>query len=114
MLSPDRDSDDQLLTPREAAEILGVRTTTIARWARHGRLKTVLHTPGGHRRYRRADITALRGYETEPRPEQNSIEQDAVRLYEQGWPIRRVADEFGFSYGKTRRILLQHTALRRC
>jgi excisionase family DNA binding protein len=39
---------DQLLRPREVAEIFGVRTTTIARWAREGRL-TPFRTPGGHR-----------------------------------------------------------------
>jgi excisionase family DNA binding protein len=43
-------TDDDLLTPREVAEMFGVRTTTIARWAREGKL-TALHTPGGHRRY---------------------------------------------------------------
>lgn len=39
------------------------------------------------------------------------MEKDAVRLYEQGWPIRRVAAEFGCSHGKMRRILLKHTLL---
>lgn len=43
-------ASEHLLTPREVAEIFGVRTTTIARWAREGRL-TPLPTPGGHRRY---------------------------------------------------------------
>jgi excisionase family DNA binding protein len=42
---------DALLTPREVAELFGVRTTTIVRWAREGTL-TPLRTPGGHRRYR--------------------------------------------------------------
>jgi excisionase family DNA binding protein len=39
---------DDLLTPREVAEIFGVRTTTIARWARAGKLAP-LRTPGGRR-----------------------------------------------------------------
>lgn len=38
--------------------------------------------------------------------------QDAVRLYEQGWPIRRVAEEFGVSYGTMRRLLMNNTELR--
>jgi excisionase family DNA binding protein len=50
--------DDDLLKPREAAELLGVRTTTVARWAREGRLPSV-STPGGHRRYRLLDVGAL-------------------------------------------------------
>jgi excisionase family DNA binding protein len=44
-----------LLTPRQAAELLGVNTNTLARWARDGQLPAVT-TPGGHRRYRRADV----------------------------------------------------------
>ncbi|MGI5233644.1 helix-turn-helix domain-containing protein [Actinoallomurus sp. CA-142502] len=51
---------DDLLTPREAAALLGVRTTTIARWARDGIIKPAVHTPGGHRRYRRGEVLALR------------------------------------------------------
>jgi excisionase family DNA binding protein len=51
---------DDLLTPREVAALLGVRTTTIARWARDGLLKPAVRTPGGHRRYRRGDVVALR------------------------------------------------------
>jgi excisionase family DNA binding protein len=46
---------EDLLRPREAAAIFGVRTSTIARWARDGRL-TPLLTPGGHRRYSRAAV----------------------------------------------------------
>jgi transposase len=40
------------------------------------------------------------------------MEVDAVRLYEQGWSIRRVAKEFGVSYGVVRRILMRKTMLR--
>ena len=47
-----------LLTPREAAEMFGVNANTLARWVRAGRLASVT-TPGGHRRYRRADVHAL-------------------------------------------------------
>ncbi|MDN3352449.1 helix-turn-helix domain-containing protein [Actinomadura sp. DC4] len=31
---------------------------------------------------------------------------DVVRLYDQGWSIRRVAGKFGCSYGFVRRLLL--------
>jgi excisionase family DNA binding protein len=107
MSSPGSDFDD-LLTPREAAVLLGVRTTTLARWARDGLIKPAVHTPGGHRRYRRGEVIALRAANTTGR----QWEEDAARLYDQGWSIRRVAAEFGVSYGQMRRILIGHTTLR--
>jgi MerR HTH family regulatory protein len=65
--------------------MLGVRTATIARWARDGLLKSPVLTPGGHRRYRRADVRAAQqvtGTSEEPDPEQQRMTQDAVRLYD--------------------------------
>jgi excisionase family DNA binding protein len=105
-------NDDELLRPREVAELFGVRTTSIARWAREGRL-TALLTPGGHRRYRRADVQALlEADEAErARPPVADV-RDAVRLYEMGWSIRRVAREFDTSYGAMRRLLGRHVRLR--
>jgi hypothetical protein len=91
--------------------MLGVRAATVGFWARTGVLKAALRTPGGQRRYRYADVVAFRGG-GDSAPEPNRMEQDAVRLYDQGWPIRRVAEEFGVSYGRMRRILLRHTTLR--
>jgi excisionase family DNA binding protein len=52
-----RPEDAGLLRPAEVAELFGVRVPTVARWAREGRLGFVL-TPGGHRRYLRADLRA--------------------------------------------------------
>lgn len=43
------------LTPREAAEILGVHHTTLKRWADAGLIPHI-RTPGGWRRFRRADV----------------------------------------------------------
>jgi excisionase family DNA binding protein len=103
--------DDDLLQPREVAELFGVRTTTIARWARDGIL-TAIPTPGGHRRYRRTEITAIVITQSTGSEEQRQREQDAVRLYQRGWPIRRVAEEFGVSYGTMRRLLIKNTTLR--
>jgi excisionase family DNA binding protein len=108
MSFPGSDFDD-LLTPREAAMLLGVRTTTLARWARDGLLKPAVRTPGGHRRYRRGEVLAVRDANT---VERRRIEEDAARLYGQGWSIRRVAAEFGVSYGMMRRILIRQTVLR--
>jgi excisionase family DNA binding protein len=102
--------DDDLLRPREVAGLMGVRPTTIARWAREGLLKAVL-TPGGHRRYRRTEIyDLLKAAGADP--EQETMEEDAARLYDQGWTIRQVAEKFDCSYGRMRLILRKRTSLR--
>ncbi len=46
---------ERLLTPAEVADLLGVDTRTVARWARAGRLPA-LRTLGGHRRFRERDV----------------------------------------------------------
>lgn len=104
---PDR-PDDDLLTPREVAGVFDVNVATIGTWARAGRL-VFTRTPGGHRRYRWADVRALF---TKRDPLQEQLEQDAARLYQQGWTIRQVAEKFGYSYGGMRRILTRRTTLR--
>lgn len=51
-----------VLTPKEAAEVLGVSRTTLARWADSGLLR-VFRTEGGHRRFYGVQVQALRdGY----------------------------------------------------
>ena len=104
------DTPEDLLRPREVAELLGVRTTTLARWAREGRI-VPLFTPGGHRRYRRA---AVRGLLEDSAAEEaeHPFADDAARLYEQGWSVRQVADRLGVTYGTMRRVLLGRTTLR--
>jgi excisionase family DNA binding protein len=108
-------SDKALLTPREVAELFGVRTTTVARWAREGRLSP-MRTPGNHRRYRADDVRALLD-EVESVKKESVLDpeavEDVVRLYAQGWSIRQVADRFECSYGAIRRILLRRKILRR-
>lgn len=104
-------SGDDLLRPSEVAEIFGVRTPTIARWAREGRL-TPVRTPGGHRRYTRAGIRELLGQEAPLDASERRLAEDAIRLYEQGWSIRQVAARFEVSYGVMRRILSKNAALR--
>ncbi|MGI5233744.1 helix-turn-helix domain-containing protein [Actinoallomurus sp. CA-142502] len=102
---------DDLLKPREVAELFGVRTTTIARWAREGKLSP-LRTPGGHRRYSRADIRRILAEEATPHEAERQLAEDAVRLYNQGWSIRQVAGKFDYSYGAMRRLLGKHVTLR--
>jgi excisionase family DNA binding protein len=50
---------DVLLTPAEVAALFRVDPKTVTRWARAGRLDAV-RTLGGHRRYRAAQVHALR------------------------------------------------------
>jgi excisionase family DNA binding protein len=61
----------QVLTIKEAAEILGVSDETLRIWERAGKL-TPSYTEGGHRRYQRPDIEKLAGIYVEPDKEQSS------------------------------------------
>jgi excisionase family DNA binding protein len=49
---------ERLLTPQEAAAVLGVSTKTLARREAEGHIRAV-KTPGGHRRYREDDVKRL-------------------------------------------------------
>lgn len=46
------------LTTTEAAEQLGVHPSTLRRWADEGQIPTMI-TPGGHRRFSRADVESF-------------------------------------------------------
>ena len=46
----------KLLKIREAAEILSVNPETLRRWDRSGKLKAIIISKRGDRRYRREDI----------------------------------------------------------
>lgn len=50
--------DDHLFTPAEVAVIFRIHRRSLVRWERDGHI-TALRTPGGHRRYRYADVRAL-------------------------------------------------------
>jgi predicted site-specific integrase-resolvase len=52
---------DDLLKPGEVAAIGRVDVKTVARWANGGRIAPAVRTPGGHRRYRVADVRAMFG-----------------------------------------------------
>ena len=52
------DTND-LLNPREAASLLGVHTASVKRWSDQGKLRCI-RTAGGHRRFFRRDVEALR------------------------------------------------------
>jgi DNA-binding transcriptional MerR regulator len=80
-----------LLEPKASAGIFGVTSKTLANWADAGALPCVV-TPGGERRYRRVDVWDLF---RKKNPDQEQLEQDAVRLYLEGWGIATVAEKFG-------------------
>lgn len=49
------EKDKEYLTPNEVAKLLMVSPITVRQWAQKGEL-TAMTTPGGHRRFRRADL----------------------------------------------------------
>jgi excisionase family DNA binding protein len=49
---------EPMLTPAEVAQFFRVDPKTVTRWAKKGWLTSV-RTPGGHRRYREAEVRAL-------------------------------------------------------
>lgn len=55
----DESSADILLRPGEVAALFSVDPKTVSTWGDSGKL-TVVKTLGGHRRYRRAEVLALR------------------------------------------------------
>jgi excisionase family DNA binding protein len=52
-------SNDRLMTSGEVAAVFRVNRKTVARWAQDGKIVTCFRTPGGHRRFREADVRAL-------------------------------------------------------
>ncbi len=67
-----------MLTPREAARLLGVSYATIKQWILSGKLKTV-QTPGGHHRLTEA---ALRPFlqKDKMKPAVESCSRLAIRM----------------------------------
>ena len=49
---------ERLLTPGEVAEMFRVDPKTVTRWASGGRIGSI-RTPGGHRRFKEAEVKAL-------------------------------------------------------
>lgn len=58
MTDPVSDSPNQWLSLSEAAEQLGIHSTTLRRWADNGDIPVML-TPGGHRRFAVQDLEAF-------------------------------------------------------
>ena len=103
------DDPEALLKPVDAARIVGLSAETLGRWAREGKL-TCATTTGGHRRYRLSEIRQVMGDTPDPPPE--DPEDRAVRLYEEGLSVRRVATRMGWKQTRTLRLLQQRTKMR--
>ncbi|NAZ73905.1 BldC family transcriptional regulator [Kineococcus sp. T13] len=52
-------TQDELMMPGEVAELFHVSPKTVSRWSRSG-LLSAKKTLGGHRRFSRAEVEALR------------------------------------------------------
>lgn len=53
----DPQTREMLLTPGEVARIFRVDPKTVTRWAKAGRIPSIV-TPGGHRRFRESAVRA--------------------------------------------------------
>lgn len=58
MADTDTYRGDELLTPAQAIAVAHISKSTLLRAEDAGKI-SALRTPGGHRRYRRADVEAL-------------------------------------------------------
>jgi molybdopterin-binding protein len=65
--------NEPMLTPREAARMLGISYPTIKQWIFHGKLATAL-TPGGHHRIAESALKPFLARDAE-RPEEQSRER---------------------------------------
>ena len=54
------ENGETLISIGHAARLLGVHSDTVRRWTASGQIAAV-RTPGGHRRYRLADVDRMRG-----------------------------------------------------
>lgn len=51
---------DELLSAQQVASLYDVTASTVSRWAREGKLPPAIRTLGGVRKFRRADVEAVR------------------------------------------------------
>lgn len=85
---------EEWLSLTQASERLGVHSTTLRRWADAGAIPC-FRTPGGHRRFRRADLDAwLKGGQTTTvMPHTETFVQSAVGLAREAIAEKQAADE---------------------
>ena len=95
--------DSEWLTLGQAARFLGVAQSTIRKWSDQGRVPA-FYTPGGHRRYRRADLETFLersgpGGQAKSGPlvllvddDENVRELVRINLEFEGYTVREAAD----------------------
>ncbi|GCL60724.1 IS607 family transposase [Microcystis aeruginosa] len=101
-----------LITIREASDLLGVSVKTLRRWEQQGKISSI-RTPGGHRRFRRQDLlqsgqanSSIIGYARVNRPEQKPQLDAQIKALEyfchqQGQPFEILIDiGDGVSYNR--------------
>ncbi|AOC52767.1 hypothetical protein NIES3806_20970 [Microcystis aeruginosa NIES-3806] len=101
-----------LITIREASDLLGVSVKTLRRWEQQGKISSI-RTPGGHRRFRRQDLLqsgqanpSIIGYARVNRPEQKPQLDAQIKALEyfchqQGQPFEILIDiGDGVSYNR--------------
>jgi excisionase family DNA binding protein len=104
------------LSLSEAAELLGVHPSTVRNWADEGKLP-VQRTPGGHRRFRRADVELWdQSQRLQPTESADLIIQNAVgrtrlqvgagQLEAEAW-FQKLDEEARDQYRRSGRALLQ-------
>ena len=81
--SEHREADERWLSIQAACKLLGVDQSTLRRWSDSGRIP-VFRTPGGHRRYREADLQRLlHGVQRSPRKmSRNVLTRMSISAYE--------------------------------
>jgi len=113
--------EQEWISLSEAAELLGVHPNTLRHWADQGEFPS-MRTPGGHRRFRRADVEAYLSRSQQPsRPPaihilvQSALGQTRLgigegELQEEDWYVR--LDEAGRkAYGGLGRDLMKAVSL---
>ena len=66
---------ERLLTPAEVAQLFRVNPKTVTRWATTGHLGSI-RTPGGHRRFRETEVSALFAALSEVAPNRGGNQTD--------------------------------------
>lgn len=86
--------EKEWLSLTEASNLLGIHPTTLRRWADSGSIPC-LRTPGGHRRFRTADLTAwVEGKQTTAlAPQSETLVQSAVGYTRQEMARTHVSHE---------------------
>lgn len=108
------ESQEQWLGLSEAAELLGVHPSTVRAWADQGKLP-VQRTPGGHRRFARAEIEAILAGGRRGGGEAQIVMENVIgrtrlempRLRDQAWYARLTESQRTAYREESRRLLGQ-------